>query len=136
MISKKFSEFRSVAGIFVDAELEVLAELFVEFLEVFSILRDFLEELKAFLGDVLLDNLKNLVVLEILSGDVKRKILGVNNTSDEAKIFGDQLIAVIHNEDSSNVQLNVVFLLLGLEHIKGSSLGDEDDRLELKTAFS
>jgi hypothetical protein len=41
VISKEFTEFISVVGVFMDTELEVLAELFVEFLEILSILTDF-----------------------------------------------------------------------------------------------
>jgi hypothetical protein len=44
---------------------------------------DFSEHLEALLDDVLLDNLKDFVLLESLSGDVKRKIVGINNTLNE-----------------------------------------------------
>jgi len=127
VISEEFSKFLSVAGVFVNTKLEILAELFVEFLEVFSIFGYLLEELEALLGDVLLDDLQDFVVLEILSGDVEGEILGVNNTSDEAKIFRDEVFAVVHDEDSSDVELDVIFLLLGFEHVEGSSLGDKND---------
>lgn len=118
-----------------DAELEVLAELFVEFLEVLSVLADFLEELKTLLGDVLLDDLQDLVVLEILSADVEREVLGVDDTSNEAEVLGDQFLAVVHDEDSPDVELDVVFLLLGLKHVEGSAFGDEDDGFELESSF-
>lgn len=58
-----------------DTKFEVLTELFIEFLEILSVLADFLEKFKAFLSDILLDNLQNLIVLEIFSADVKRQIL-------------------------------------------------------------
>ena len=118
-----------------DAELEVLAELFVEFLEVLSVLADFLEELKTLLGDVLLNDLQDLVVLEILSADVEREVLGVDDTSNEAEVLGDQFLAVVHDEDSPDVELDVVFLLLGLKHVEGSAFGDEDDGFELESSF-
>ena len=124
-----------VAGVLVDAELEVLAELFVEILEVLSVLADFLEELKTLLGDVLLDDLQDLVVLEILSADVEREVLGVDDTSNEAEVLGDQFLAVVHDEDSPDVELDVVFLLLGLKHVEGSAFGDEDDGFELESSF-
>ena len=135
MVSEEFSQFGSVIGVFVNTELKVLAELFVELLEVFSIFADFLEELKTFLGDVLLDDFQDFVVLEILSADVKREIFRVDNTSDEAEIFGDEVFTIIHNEDSSDVELDVIFLLLGFEHIEGSSLGDKDNGSEFKSSF-
>ena len=127
MVSEELSELLSVAGVFVNTELEVLAELFVELLEVFCVFADFGEELDALLGDVLLDDLQDFVVLEILSADVKRKIFRVNNTSDETKILGDKILAVVHDENSSDIELDIVLLLLGLEHIERSSLGNKDD---------
>jgi len=74
VISQEFSELLSVAGVFVNTKFKVLAELFIELFEVLSILTDLLEEFKAFLGDVLLDDLQDFVVLKIFSADVKRKI--------------------------------------------------------------
>ena len=136
MISEQFGEFLSVVGVFVNTELQVLAELFVELLEVFSVFNDLMEELNALLGDVLLDYLEDLVVLQIFSGNVKRKIFRINNTSDESKIFRDQLFAIVHNEDSSNVQFNIIFLLLGFEHIEWSSFRNENNRSEFKTTFN
>lgn len=70
VISQEFTEFLSVALIFVNTELKVLAELLVEFFEVFSVFTDFLEELKTFLSDVLFDDLQNFVVLQIFSRNV------------------------------------------------------------------
>ena len=119
-----------------NTEFKIFAELFVGLFEIFSVFCDFLEEFKTFFGDVLLDNFKDFVMLEILSADVERKIFGVNHTSDESKIFRDQLFAIVHNEDSSNVQFNIIFLLLCLEHIEGCSLGNENYRFEFETSFN
>ena len=135
MVSQELSQFLSVGAVFVNTQFEILAELLVEFLEVFGILTDLLEELKAFLGDVLFDDLKDLVVLEILPADVEGKILGVDNTPDETEIFGDEVLAIVHNEDSPDVELDVVFLLLGLEHVEGSPLGHEHNRSEFKSSL-
>jgi hypothetical protein len=74
-------------------------------------------------------------VLKILSADVKREIFGVNDTSDEAEVLGDEVLTVVHDEHSSHIELDVVFLLLGFEHVEGSPLGDEDDGLELETTL-
>jgi len=51
----------------VDTELEVFGELFVEFLEIFSILRNTLEHFQYLLNDVFLDNFKDFVVLKEFS---------------------------------------------------------------------
>jgi len=136
VVSEELAQFLSVAGVLVDAQLEVLAELFIELLEILSVFGDFLEELEALLGDVLLDDLEDLVVLEILSGDVEGEIFRVDHTSDEAEVLGDEILAVVHDEHSSDVELDVVFLLLGLEHVEGGTLGHEDDRFELETALN
>lgn len=54
-----------------DTELDVLCELFVEFLEILSVFTDFLNEFHTFLGNIFLDDFKNFVVLEEFSADVK-----------------------------------------------------------------
>ena len=66
------------------------------------------------------DDLEDLVLLESLSGDVEGEILRVDDSSDEVEVLGDQILTVVHDEDSSNVELDVVSLLLGLEEIEGS----------------
>jgi molybdopterin-guanine dinucleotide biosynthesis protein len=69
------------------------------------------------------DNLEDLVLLEGLSRDVKGKVLRVDDSSDKVEVLGDQVLAVVHDEDSSDVELDVVALLLGLEEVKGSPEG-------------
>lgn len=54
-----------------DTKFQVLGELFVELLVVFSILRDFLNLFNNLLDNVFLDDLQNLVVLKMFSGDVQ-----------------------------------------------------------------
>jgi len=61
-------------------ELKVLGELLIEFLVVFSIFLDFSKHLEAFLDDVLLYNLQNLILLESLSRNVKWEIFRVYYT--------------------------------------------------------
>jgi len=81
--SKEISDLLSVSGVFVDTELEVLGELLVEFLVVFLVFSNFGEHFEALLDNVLLDNLKNFVLLKGLSGDVKWEIVGIDNTLNE-----------------------------------------------------
>merc|ERR1719323_2448094 len=126
----------AVGRVLVDAKLQVLAELLVELLEVVLVLRKFLDELENLLDQVLSDDLEDLVLLEHLSGNVERKILGVNNTLDKVEIFWDEFFTVVHDEDSSDVQLDVVLALLVLKEIKRSSLGDEEQSSELKLTFN
>ena len=108
-----------VGGVLVDAELEVLAELLVELLEVVLVLGQLLDQLHHLLDQVLPDQLQDLVLLELFSGDAERQILGVDHTRDEVEILWDQLLAVVRDEDSPHVELEVPLL--------GSLLGDEQD---------
>lgn len=66
-ISAKSDQFVTVLGIFVDAQFQVLGELFVELGLVFFVFRDFSEHFQTPLDDVLLDDLKHLVLLQHLS---------------------------------------------------------------------
>ena len=75
-------------------------------------------------------------MLEIFSGNVKREIFWIYDSSNKAKILGDELIAIIHNEHSSDVEFDVVLLLLGFEHIEGGSLGHKDDWFEFQSSFN
>ena len=84
VISQELCKFLSVIWIFMNSELDVLTELFIEFFEIFCILGNFLEKLQTFLGNVFLNNFKNFVVLKILSGNIQRKILWINNSSNES----------------------------------------------------
>jgi hypothetical protein len=72
--SQQVSQLGSVSSIFVDTQLQVLGELFIELLVVLSILLDLSEHFKALLDDVLLYDLQDFVLLEGFSGDVKWKI--------------------------------------------------------------
>merc|ERR1719154_230285 len=134
--SEKSSELLPVGAVLVDAELQVLAELLVELLEVILVLGDLLNGLHDLLDDVLTDNLKDLVLLEHLSGNVEGKIFRIDDSLDEVKILGDDVITVIHDEHTPNIQLDVVLLLLVLEQVKGSSLGNKEKSSELKLTLN
>jgi hypothetical protein len=104
----------------VDTELDVLAESFVEFGEVVLVFGDFGEQVHALLNEVLANDLQDLVLLEGLTGDVEGEILRIDNTLDEVEVLGDEILAVVHNEDTADVKLDIVALLLGFEQIEGS----------------
>lgn len=76
---------------------------------------DLREQLHALLNDVLADDLEDLVLLEGLTGDVEGEILRVNDTLDEVEVLGDDVLAVVHDEDTADIKFDVVALLLGLE---------------------
>merc|ERR1719197_1795174 len=101
VVHEELRELGAVARVLVDAELDVLAKLLVELLEVLRVLLDLAEELDALLDNVLLDNLKDLVLLERLTRDVKRQILRIDNALDKGEPLGDEVLAVVHNEDAA-----------------------------------
>ena len=67
---------------------------------------------------------KSVIQLEMMTfstlspRNVKREVLRVDDTLDEIEVFGDDVLAVIHDEDMMGVQLDVVAHLLGLEEVK------------------
>ena len=120
--AKELGELAAVLGVLVDTELDVLAEGLVELGKVVLVLRDLGEEVEGLLDEVLADDLEDLVLLEGLTRDVERKILRVDNTLDEVEVLGDDVLAVVHNEDAADIELDVVTLLLGLEKVEGSTV--------------
>ena len=156
MEAQELSELATVLSIFVDTELDVLAKGLVELVEVILILANLGEQIHALLYDVLADNFQDLVLLQCLTRDVQREVLGVNDTLDEVEVLGDKVLTVVHNEDTANIKLDVVALLLGLEEVersterpdisvriarrskkhKCSPFGDEKNGLELKLALN
>jgi hypothetical protein len=103
MESEEFSEFGAVCGIFVNSEFDVLGELLVEDLEVFLVFGNGGEHFKSAFDNILTDQFDDTVLLKVFSGNVKWKIIRINNTLKEVKVFWDKIFAVIHNENSANV---------------------------------
>lgn len=134
--SQELGELGSVGGILVDTELQVLAESLVELVEGVLVFSNLGDHLKGLLDNVLPDDLQDLVLLKSLTRNVERKVLRVNDTLDEVEVLGDEVLAVVHDEDSSNVELDVVPLLLGLKEVERCSLGDEQDSLELELTLN
>ena len=115
MVAKQLSQLLPVLTVLVDPQLEVLGELLVELLVLLLVLGDLVEQLEALLDQVLPDNLQDLVLLEHLSGDVEREVLGVDHALDEVEVFGNQVFAVLHDEHSAHVELDVVLGFAVLE---------------------
>ena len=100
------------------------------------VLSDLVEELERLLDDVLLDDLHDLVLLERLTGQVERQVLGVNDALDEREPLRDEIGGVLSDEDTADVELDVVLRLLGLEEIEGCALGHEEDGAELELTLN
>ena len=120
--AQELGKLATVLSILVDTELDVLAERLVELVEVVLVLRNFGEQVETFLDDVLANDLQNLVLLEGFTGNIERKIFGVYNAFHKVEVFGDEVFTVIHNEDTSDVELDVIALLLRFEEIEWSTI--------------
>mmetsp|Transcript_32551 Transcript_32551/g.54503 ORF Transcript_32551/g.54503 Transcript_32551/m.54503 type:complete len:452 (-) Transcript_32551:35-1390(-) len=120
-----------------DTQLEILRESFVELVVGIFILGQVVEHLDTLLDKVLLDDSQNLVLLEGFTRDVQWQILGIDNTLDKLEPLRHKLFAVVHDEDTTDIQLDVVPLLLGtaLEHVERGPLGCEKDSFEFELTF-
>jgi len=134
--SQEFGNLGSVRGVLVNTQFEVFGEGSVEFIIVLLVLCDLRDEFQSLLDEVLSDNLQDLVLLERLSGDVQRQVLGVDDTDHEVEVFGDQLIVVLSDEHPPDVELNVVPLLLLLKQVERSSLRGEQHSFELELTLN
>jgi len=126
--AEELSELAAVLGVLVDTELQVLAEGLVELAEVVLVLGDLAEEVHALLDDVLADDLEDLVLLEGLTRNVEGEILGIDDTLDEVEVLGDEVLAVVHDEDTTDIKLDVVALLLRLEEVEGGTVSFDEYR--------
>ena len=116
--AEELSKLAAVLRVLVDTELDVLAEGLVELAEVVLVLSDLGEQIEALLDKVFADDLENFVLLERLTRDVEREILGVDDTLDEVEVLGNELLAVVHDEHAADIKLDVVALALLLEEIE------------------
>jgi len=116
-----FCELAAVLCILMDTKLNVLAKGLPELVVIVFVLGDLTNEVKCLLDKILTNNLQNLILLKSLTGNVERKILRINDTLDKVKVLRDELLAVIHDEHTADVELDVVTLLLLFEEIERST---------------
>ena len=133
--AQELSELGTIRGILVNTKLNVLAKGIVELAEVFLVLSKLRDHLKGLLHNVLANDLENLVLLERLTRNVERQVLGVNNALHKVEVFWDKLLAVVSDEHTTDVEADVVALLLRLEHVEGSTLGNVQKGFELELTF-
>ena len=110
--------------------------LFIEGLVVLLVLGQFLEKLKALLHQVLADDLQDFGLLKSFTRDVEWQVLGINDTLYEVQELWDEVITVIHDKDTSNIQLDRVLLLLVFEQIEWRTFWDEKESAEFKLTFN
>merc|ERR1719474_288082 len=135
VVSEQLGQLLPVGRVFVNSEFDVFGELLEEFGAEVLVLDDVIEHLQTLLDEVLTDHLQDLVLLEHLSGDVEGKILRIDDAANEAEVFWDQFVAVVHDEDATDVELDIVLRLFVLKKIEGSALGNVEKSLELELAL-
>ncbi len=106
-----------------NTELDVLAEGLIELLEVVLVLSDLRKHIHALLDDVLADDFENFVLLKGLTRDVERQVLRINDTLDKVEVLGNKVLTVIHNEDTADVEFDVIALFLALKQIEWCTRG-------------
>jgi molybdopterin-guanine dinucleotide biosynthesis protein len=99
----------------VNAKLGVFAERLVELGEVVFVLSNLADKIHRLLHKVLANHLEDFVLLEGFTGDVEGKIFRVDDTLDEVEVLGNEVLTVIHDEYTADVEFDVIVLLLGLE---------------------
>src|SRR6202050_5184056 len=106
-----------------NSEFQVPAECLMELLKVILVLSNLTKDIHTLLNDVLVNNLKNLVLLKGLMENIKGEIFRVDDTLNEVEIFKNDVFIVIHDEDI-DVKLNIAVPLLGLEDIEKSIVSE------------
>jgi hypothetical protein len=106
----------------VDAQLQVLGEGLVQLGVVLLVLRHLGKQLQALLHQVLADDFQDLVLLQRLARNVEGQVLRVDYALDEAQPLRDQLLAVVHDKDAADVELDVVGLLARVEQVERRAL--------------
>jgi hypothetical protein len=74
-------------------------------------------------------------LLEHFTRNVKRKILRIDDSLHEVQVLGDELLAVVHDENTADVQFDVVLLLAVFKQIERCTAWDEEESAELELAF-
>ena len=80
--------------------------------------------------------LENLILLQHLSWKIEGKVFRVDNTLDETKPLRNEFFAVVCDEDTSNVEFDVILLLLRLKEIEGSSLRHKEYSAEFQLSLN
>ncbi len=74
-------------------------------------------------------------MLKHFTRNVEGKIFRVDDSLHEVEVLGDELLAVVHDKDTADVQLDVILLLAVLKQIERCTAWDEEWSAELELAF-
>ena len=128
-LEEVLQHIRLCAVLVYDTVFDLLAEALPELSVLLGlILHDALEVRLDLLGQVAADHLELTVVLQDLTGDVEAEIRGIHYSADEAEAIGQEVCALVHDEDSVAVELESGLEVPGVEIVGGFG-GDEQHRL-------
>ncbi|KAJ0816041.1 hypothetical protein HanPI659440_Chr00c21g0734811 [Helianthus annuus] len=103
MVSEQISQLGPVLAVFMNTQLQILGEGFIEFVVIILVLSNLIKHLNAFLHKILPDNLENLVLLKHFTRDVEWQVIRVHHTLHEPKIKWSPLR---HKKDRLELQLS------------------------------
>lgn len=116
--TQELGKFAAILSVLVDTKLDILAKGLIELLGVVFVLSDLHKQIHALLDDVLADDFEDFVLLKSLARDVKWQVLRIDDTLDEVEVFRNKVLTVIHDEDTADVEFDVVALFLALKEIE------------------
>ena len=100
----------------VSTELDLTAELLPELLVLCAVVGQHGVQLVLdLLFQSVVDQLELVVLLQHLTADVQAQVLAVHDALDEAEVVGQQVGALLHDEDAGCVQSQTLFVVLGVE---------------------
>ena len=155
--SKKLGEAHAVARVFDDPELDRLAErlpelfilrlvlrrrvifafgLGIVIFRIAAFFRELANHVERLANELLLDRLQARVLLESFARHVQGERVRVDDALDEAQILGQQLVELVRDEDTADVQLEraraaVVVVVV----VRRRSFGDVENGLEFDVAL-
>ena len=59
-----------------------------------------------------------------------------SNYLNEVEVFRDQFLAIVHDENTSDIQFDIVLLFLVFKQIEGRPLGDKQKCTEFELSFN
>ena len=119
METQEFGKFAAILGILMNTELEVLTEGLIELLEIVFVFSDLREQIHALLDNVFADDFEDLVLLKCLTRDVERQVFRIDDTLDKVEVLRNEILAVVHDENTADVEFDIVTLFLALKQIEG-----------------
>ena len=113
--AQKLGDFFTIGEVFDRAFLEHVTEVLPEDRIFFLVFRELAEHAEHAFGQRTLELLRHSAFLQQFAGNVKRQIVRVNQTADEAQIVGQELFGFVHDEDALHEKLQAMYLVAGVQ---------------------